>query len=67
MRSAFLPASAAGVEIGASWRPLQTAVVLGAWAVAGLILAPVILGRMARRQSGSSVAARREKALQRIG
>jgi ABC-2 type transport system permease protein len=63
MRSAFLPASASGVEIGASWRPLQTAVVLGAWAVAGLILAPIILGRMARRESGSSVAARREKAL----
>jgi hypothetical protein len=67
MRSAFLPATAAGVEIGASWRPLQTAVVLGAWAAAGLILAPIILGRMARRESGSRLAARREKTLQRIG
>lgn len=67
MRSAFLPAAAASVEIGASWRPVQTALALGAWAVATLILAPMVLGRMARRESGSSVAQRREKALQRVG
>jgi ABC-2 type transport system permease protein len=67
MRSALLPASAVSVEIGGSWRPVETAAVLGAWAVAGLILAPIVLGRMARRESGSSVAARREKALQRVG
>jgi ABC-2 type transport system permease protein len=67
MRSALLPASAASVEIGASWRPVVTAAVLGAWAIAGFILAPIVLGRMARRESGSRVAARREKALQRIG
>jgi ABC-2 type transport system permease protein len=67
MRSALLPAAAVGVEIGGSWRPLETAAALGAWAVAGLILAPIILSRMARRESGSRVAARREKALQRVG
>lgn len=67
MRSALLPASAASVEIGASWRPVETAVVLGAWAAVGLILAPIILSRMARRESGSRVAASREKALQRVG
>lgn len=67
MRSAFLPASAISVEIGASWRPVETAVVLGAWAIVGLILAPIVLSRMARRESGSRVAARREKALQRAG
>lgn len=67
MRSALLPAAAAGVEIGASWRHGETAAVLGAWAVAGLILAPIVLGRMARRESGSAVAERREKALQRVG
>jgi len=67
MRSALLPAAAASVEIGASWRPLETAAVLGAWAIAGLILAPIVLARMARRESGSRVAERREKALQRIG
>jgi len=67
MRSALLPASAVSVEIGQSWRHLETLGVLGAWAVLGLVLAPIVLRRMARRESGSSVAARREKALQRVG
>lgn len=65
MRSALLPDSLVSVEIGESWRHLETAGVLGLWAVAGLILAPVVLRRMARRESGSSVAARREKAMQK--
>lgn len=66
MRSALLPDSLAAAEIGGSWRHLETVGVLGAWAVAGLILAPIVLRRMARRESGSIVAARREKAMQRI-
>jgi ABC-2 type transport system permease protein len=65
VRSALLPANLAMVEIGDSWRPLATAGVLGAWAIAGLVLAPVLLRRMARRESGSSVAARRERVLAR--
>ncbi|MFE4372004.1 ABC transporter permease [Streptomyces sp. NPDC056835] len=67
MRSALLPDSAVGVEIGASWRHLETVGVLGAWAVIGLVVAPMVLRRMARRESGSSVAERREKALRRVG
>ncbi|HEX6341571.1 ABC transporter permease [Umezawaea sp.] len=67
MRSALLPDSAVVVEIGESWRHLETVGVLGAWTVAGLLVAPVVLRRTARRESGSSVAGRREKALQRIG
>jgi ABC-2 type transport system permease protein len=67
MRSALLPDAAAVVEIGGSWRPVETAVVLGAWVVVGLILAPIVLRRMARRESGSRVAERRERALQRVG
>jgi ABC-2 type transport system permease protein len=67
MRSALLPDSAVAVELGESWRHLETIGVLGAWAVLGVLLAPVVLRRMARRESGSSVAERREKALQRIG
>jgi ABC-2 type transport system permease protein len=66
MRSALLPDELAAVEIGQSWRHLETVGVLGAWAVVGLVLAPIILRRMARRESGSSVAARRDKAMQRI-
>ena len=65
MRSALLPNALATVEIGHSWRHLATFGVLSAWAVAGLVLAPVVLRRMARRESGSSVAARREKAMRR--
>ncbi|GII82371.1 transport permease protein [Sphaerisporangium siamense] len=65
LRSALLPDAMAAAEIGASWRHLETAGVLGAWAVAGLLLAPIVLRRMARRESGSSVAAKREKAMQR--
>lgn len=67
MRSALLPDSAVAVEIGESWRHLETLGVLGAWTVLGLLVAPVVLRRMARRESGSSVAVRREKALQRVG
>jgi ABC-2 type transport system permease protein len=66
MRSAFLPDSFVSVEIGDSWRHLETVGVLGAWAVVGLLVAPVVLRRMARRESGSAVASRRERALQRI-
>jgi ABC-2 type transport system permease protein len=66
MRSALLPPELASVEIGQSWRHLETAGVLGAWAIVGLALAPVVLRRMARRESGSSVAARRDKAMQRV-
>jgi ABC-2 type transport system permease protein len=65
VRSALLPANLAAVEIGHSWRHLATAGVLGAWAIAGLVLAPVLLRRAARRVSGSSVAARRERAMTR--
>lgn len=67
MRSALLPPAAVVVEIGGSWRHVETTAVLGAWALVGLILAPLVLSRMARRESGSSVAERREQALQRVG
>ncbi|GAA3668000.1 ABC transporter permease [Nonomuraea antimicrobica] len=66
MRSALLPDGAVAVEIGESWRHLETAGVLAAWAVLGLAVAPIVLRRMARGESGSTVAARRERALQRV-
>ncbi|MGH3389214.1 MAG: ABC transporter permease [Actinomadura sp.] len=65
LRSALLPDALSAVEIGGSWRHLETVGVLGAWAVFGLALAPVVLRRMARRESGSRVAARRDRATQR--
>ena len=57
LRSAFLP--------GEAGETVATAGVLALWAVAGLTLAPRILRRMARRESGSLVAARRERAMSR--
>jgi ABC-2 type transport system permease protein len=64
MRSAFLPEEAAAAELGGSWRTGWVVVVLAAWAVAGLLVAPRVLRRMARRQSGSQVQEAREQALQ---
>ncbi len=64
MRSAFLPDSYVDAEIGGSWRTLETIAVLGAWAVVGALVAPALLRRMSRRQSGSQVAAAKEAATQ---
>lgn len=63
LRTALLPDEAVVLEIGQSWRVLETAGMLGLWTVAGLVLAPIALRRMARRQSGSAVAAARERVL----
>ncbi|MEN3585711.1 ABC transporter permease [Streptomyces sp. ZYX-F-203] len=67
IRSAMLPADAVVAEVGGSWRRLGTLVALGVWSVAGLLIAPPLLRRMARRESGSAVAERRRKAMQRVG
>lgn len=64
MRSAFLPDAAATLEIGGTWRTTETFVVLAAWAIAGMVLAPRVLRRMAQRQSGSQVEAARDQAAQ---
>ncbi|MQA33956.1 ABC transporter permease [Modestobacter roseus] len=64
LRWAFLPEAAAAGELGDVWRPGLGLLVLVAWAVAGCLVAPRVLRRMARRQSGSQVQAAREAALQ---
>ncbi|MGY1748358.1 ABC transporter permease [Modestobacter sp. SYSU DS0511] len=64
LRWAFLPDGAAAAELGDVWRPGVAVLVLAAWAVVGCLLAPRVLRRMARRQSGSQVQAAREAALQ---
>ncbi|TCP54973.1 ABC-2 type transport system permease protein [Tamaricihabitans halophyticus] len=65
MRSALLPDSAMAAEIGESWRQLETIGVLGAWAILGLLLAPTILRRAARRESGSALERRQNLTMQR--
>ena len=64
LRWAFLPEEAAAAELGDAWRPGVGLLVLAAWAVVGCLVAPRVLRRMARRQSGSQVQAAREAALQ---
>jgi ABC-2 type transport system permease protein len=66
MRAALQP-DAVAAEIGGSWRYVEMLSVLGAWAAVGLFLAPPILRRMARRESGSAVEERREAAMKRYG
>lgn len=63
-RSAFLPDWAVAGEIGQSWRHMETVGVLGVWAVVGMAIAPALLRRVARRESGSRLAAARERAMQ---
>ena len=65
MRAALLPRNLAAVELDGSWRLPLVFLVLTLWSVAGLVTAPTVLRRMARRESGSRVAARRERAMLR--
>jgi ABC-2 type transport system permease protein len=65
MRAALLPPHLASVEIDGSWRLPLVFLALAGWAVLGLGAAPPVLRRMARRESGSRVAARRERAMLR--
>ncbi len=55
----------AAVEIDGSWRLPLVFLALALWAVLGLTAAPPVLRRMARRESGSRVAQRRERAMLR--
>lgn len=64
-RSVILPAEAVALEIGESWRTWETFGMLGIWVLIGLVLAPIALRRMSRRQSGSALASARERVLTR--
>lgn len=66
LRGALLPDDLRMLELGESWRTLEAFGVVGAWAILGLVLAPVLLRRMARRESGSAVESRRQAAMQRV-
>lgn len=59
------PPGLASVEIDGSWRLPLVFLVLSLWALLGLTAAPVVLRRMARHESGSRVAERRERAMVR--
>jgi ABC-2 type transport system permease protein len=67
MRWTFLPEEAVMLELGGEWRVLEAVIVLGVWAAVGLALTPIVLRRMARRESGSTVQARMAERMQRLG
>lgn len=66
LRSVLLPGEMAVLEIGESWNILLALGVLAAWAIVGLVLAPSLLRRSARRESASAIERRRQAALQRV-
>ncbi|GCB47532.1 ABC transporter permease [Streptomyces sp. NL15-2K] len=61
VRSALLPDSAQALEVSGAWQHTTVAGVLALWAVAGLVLAPRLLQRMARRESGSRLSEREQR------
>lgn len=64
-RAALLPPALSSVELNGSWRLPLVLLTLVLWSAVGLAAAPPVLRRMARRESGSQVAARRERAMLR--
>ncbi|QNO37994.1 ABC transporter permease [Protaetiibacter sp. SSC-01] len=66
LRSVILPADAAVLEVGEAWFPPISLGVLAVWAAVGLVLAPAMLRRSARRESASAIERRRQAALQRV-
>ncbi len=64
-RAAVLPDSFAAVEIAEGWQHLETALVLGGWAIVGLLLAPLALRRARLRRPGTTAKATREKDMAR--
>lgn len=67
LRWAMLPDEARVLEPGGEWRLAEGLGILGLWAALGLFLAPRVLRRMSRRESGSAVETRRQERMQRLG
>lgn len=67
LRWAFLPDGAGAFEAGGQWNLPGAFTVIVLWGLVGLVLSPRILGRMARRESGSAVEARKAERMQRVG
>lgn len=63
LRSTTLPAPAEALELGGAWHPGIAVAVLLAWAVAGLVAAPLVLRRASARQTASALARRVQSAV----
>ncbi|MBB4917876.1 ABC transporter permease [Streptosporangium saharense] len=59
LRAAFLPQSAAAAELGGTWQLGTAATVMGVWTIAGMVLAPWLLRKVTREESGTRQAERR--------
>jgi ABC-2 type transport system permease protein len=66
LRAVLLPENLYVIEIAESWRVVEALGILGLWAVVGMLVAPPMLRRMARRESASVLERSRQKALQRV-
>ena len=64
-RAALLPPALSSIELNGTWRLPWVLLTLVLWSCLGLALAPPVLRRMARHESGSRVAARHERAMLR--
>jgi ABC-2 type transport system permease protein len=60
-RAALLPSAFSSVELAGQWRLPWVFLSLALWSALGLGLAPPVLRRLARRQSGSRVAPRTQR------
>jgi ABC-2 type transport system permease protein len=65
VRSVFAPEGAVALEIAGSWRTIETVLVLGAWAIVGMVIVPRVLRKMTRRTSGSEMEEARQRILRR--
>jgi ABC-2 type transport system permease protein len=64
-RAALLPSAFSSIELDGQWRLPLVFLTLALWSAVGLALAPPVLRRMARRESGSRMSARSERAMSR--
>jgi ABC-2 type transport system permease protein len=67
VRSALYEPAYAVYEVAGSWQHLETAGVLLAWVVVGAVLAPRLIARTTRRETGSKLEERRHEASRRVG
>lgn len=67
VRSALFDSAYEAAEVSGSWQHAETALVLSAWVVVGLLIAPRVIARSTRRETGSRLQERRDEAGRRVG
>lgn len=67
VRSALYDPAYEAAEASGSWQQPETAAVLLAWILIGALLAPRLIRRTTRRETGAKLEARRDEASKRVG